>query len=215
MTRNVCISSRILLWWRTIFYFLLIILFFYISNDIPLPGYPSITPLFILHLPSSLSSLPLWGYSPSHPPTPTPPIQPPPMLGHQTGPRTSPSTDVRQGHPLLHVYVESWIRPCKLLGWWSSPWKYWVVWLMLFFLWGCNKPLPHSTSSSSSSPPGSPSWVWLLATRIHIWIGRLLAKPPKEQPHQVPISKCLLATAKVSRFGVCRQDGFLGGAISI
>jgi hypothetical protein len=40
-----------------------------------------------------------------------------------------------------------------------------------------------------------------LAASIHICIGQLLAELPKEQPHQVPVSKHLLATATVSGFG--------------
>jgi len=42
-------------------------------------------------------------------------------------------------------------------------------------------------------PPGLVSSVWWL----DICIRQLLAEPPKEQPHQVPVSKHLLATAAV------------------
>jgi hypothetical protein len=38
-----------------------------------------------------------------------------------------PPIDVRQIHPLLHMYLESWILPCIHLGWWSSLWEPWVV----------------------------------------------------------------------------------------
>jgi hypothetical protein len=37
-----------------------------------------------------------------------------------------------------------------------------------------------------------------LVPSIHIYIGQLLAEPSKEQPHQIPVSKRLLAKAKVS-----------------
>ena len=42
----------------------------------------------------------------------------PPTLGHQvfTGQRTSPRTDVRQGHPLLHMQMEPWVPPCVLFA---------------------------------------------------------------------------------------------------
>ena len=51
-----------------------------------------------------------------------------PTLGHQTplGPRASPPTDGlvgQQGHPLPHMWPESWVPLCILFGWWSSPWK--------------------------------------------------------------------------------------------
>ena len=45
---------------------------------------------------------------------------------HRT--RASPPIAVRQGHPLLHMYLEPWLPPCTLLGWWSSPWEHWVIW---------------------------------------------------------------------------------------
>jgi hypothetical protein len=46
-----------------------------------------------------------------------------PTLGHQTplGPRTTPPSDIQQGHPLTHMQLESWDTPCVHFGWWSSP----------------------------------------------------------------------------------------------
>jgi hypothetical protein len=76
------------------------------------------------------------------------------MLGHQTstGPRTSHLIDVRQDHPLLHMYLEPWIHPCTLLGWWSSPWMHWVVQPadIVFPMW-----LQPPSTTPSSPPPGS------------------------------------------------------------
>ena len=46
-------------------------------------------------------------------------------------------------------------------------------------------------------PPRALSRVWWLALSIHICIGLVLAKPPREQSHQVPLSKHQLATATV------------------
>jgi hypothetical protein len=50
----------------------------------------------------------------------------PPTLGHQTftRPKASSPTNVRQGHPLLQMYVEPWVPNCTLLGRWSSSWDY-------------------------------------------------------------------------------------------
>jgi hypothetical protein len=44
-------------------------------------------------------------------------LQHPPTLRNQTstGPKASPPTAVRQGHSLLHIYLEQWIPPCTLL----------------------------------------------------------------------------------------------------
>jgi hypothetical protein len=160
------------------------------------------------HLPFPPSPLFLWG-SPL-PPTPVPPLQHPPTLGHQTstGPRTSPPIDVRHGNPLLPMCLEPWSPPCTLLGWWSSPWEHWVV-----------RPgyvvLPMQSRSPSAPPvllpaptPRSTISVWCLAPSICICIGQVLAEPSSKQPHQCPVSKHLLERATVSGFDVCRQDGF-------
>jgi hypothetical protein len=84
-----------------IFYFL-IISFLYISNDIPLPCWLTLhnspTP-FIIHL--LLPPLCFYGVL-THPPThPTTPAFP--YAGASNLHRT---IDVRQGHPLLHTYLE-------------------------------------------------------------------------------------------------------------
>ena len=77
---------------------------------------------------------------------------------------------------------------------------------------------PHCSSNGVaiplcfSSPPSSVRWM---AASIHICIGQMLAEPHREQPYQVPVSKHLLATAIVSRFGVFRQDGSPGRAVPI
>ena len=53
-------------------------------------------------------------------------------LGHGTfpGPRASPSTHVQKGHSLLQMWLEPWVPPCVLFGWWFSSWELWWVWLV-------------------------------------------------------------------------------------
>lgn len=82
----------------------------YSSSQLPLHN-PTLTPYHPSPLPSPL---PVWECSSTNPLSPVPPLQHPPRLGHQpfTGTRTCPPIDVRQGHPLLHMYLESWISPC-------------------------------------------------------------------------------------------------------
>ena len=63
-------------------------------------------------------------------------------------------------------------------------------------------------------PLGSPCSVWQLALSIHLCICKSLAEPLRRQPFQAPDSKHFLASAIVSRFGVCRWDEALGGAVS-
>jgi hypothetical protein len=41
-----------------------------------------------------------------------------------------PCSDVREGHLLLHMYLEPWLHPCILFGWWFSPWRLCVVQLV-------------------------------------------------------------------------------------
>ena len=72
----------------------------------------------------------------------------------------------------------------------------------------------NSFSLCLALPLGSPGSVWWLAVSICICIGQVLVEPLREQPYQAPVSKCFLASAIVLRFGVCRLDGSLGGAVS-
>ena len=97
------------------------------SHGIPLPSYPSTNAPSHIHPP-----LPLCLYESVPPPTHTllaPLLQHSPMLGHQTFPeaRASPPIGVRQGHPLLSMYMEPWIPPSTHLDLWSKLWKNWVV----------------------------------------------------------------------------------------
>jgi hypothetical protein len=122
-----------------------------------------VTPPQTLHPTSALSlfpfaSLPLRCF-PNHPSSPAPLLQHPPTLGHQTSrrPRTSPSIDVRQGHPLLHMYLEPWIPLSIPLGWWFSLWEHWVAWPANFVLpMGLQSPFTPLILPPAP-PPGFPS----------------------------------------------------------
>jgi hypothetical protein len=94
--------------------FLLDIFFIYISNTIPIPGFPSEKPL----LPPPLPLL-------TSPPTPASWFWHSTTLEHQafTGPRASPPTDNQQGYPLLHIWLKPWVSSCVFFGWWFSPWE--------------------------------------------------------------------------------------------
>ena len=52
-------------------------------------------------------------------------------LGYRafTGPRASPPIDDQLDHPLLHMWLESWVPLCVFFGWWFSPWDLWGYWL--------------------------------------------------------------------------------------
>jgi hypothetical protein len=48
------------------------------------------------------------------------------------------------------MYLESWIPPGTLLGWWSRLWEDWVVRQpMLFFQWGYSPPLLPQSSPTT------------------------------------------------------------------
>jgi hypothetical protein len=42
-----------------------------------------------------------------------------------TGPNTSPPIDILQGHPLLYMWLETWVPLCVLFNWWFIPWELW------------------------------------------------------------------------------------------
>jgi hypothetical protein len=72
--------------------------------------------------------LPGWSAPPpthTHPPTAPASLYSKASNLHVT--RASPPIAVRQGHPLLHMYLEPWVSPGTLLGWWSRPWENCVV----------------------------------------------------------------------------------------
>jgi hypothetical protein len=102
-----------------LFFFKLNIFFIYTSNVFLFPGLPFRNPLSHLPSPASMKVLP---HPPTHPPTPALPPWHSPVLGHQAPlcPRASPPTDVQQGHPRPHMWLEPWVPPCVLFGWWSS-----------------------------------------------------------------------------------------------
>jgi hypothetical protein len=169
----------------------------------PLTQFPLWNPL-----PHPLPLL-LWGCSPSHLPTPTSSPCYSPTLGHRafTGPRASPPIDVWQGHPLLHMQLESWVPPCILFGWWFSPWELWGYWLVHIVVpsMGLQTPLALSVLSITS-PLGTPCSVQWLAVNICLCTCQALAEPFRRQLYQVPVSKHLLASTIVC-FGVCTWDG--------
>jgi hypothetical protein len=166
-----------------------------LHSHVPLPSNPFTTPS-----PNPTMALSSLSFVPTHSPSLTLLLQHPSTLGHQTPIwlRVYPSIDTKQGHPLLLTYLEPWIPPCTLLGWWSSLREHWVVRPTDFVL-------PMELQSPSAPPVllpalplGSLSSVSWLALSIHLCFGEWLVKPPKEQPHQIPVSKLLLAMLTVS-----------------
>jgi hypothetical protein len=155
----------------------------------------------------------LWGCSLTHPPTPTSLSWHFPSLGHWafTKPRASPPTDAQQGH----LWLESWVAPCVLFGWWFSPWELWRVWLIdivVLLMW---LQTPSGPSVFFLTPPlGSLCSVQWLTTSICLCICQALAEPLRRQQYQASVIKHFLASTIVSAVGVCRWGGYLGGAVS-
>jgi hypothetical protein len=67
-----------------------------------------------------------------NPPTPTSWPWPSPILGPRAfrGPRASPPTDDRLGHPLILMQLEPGVPPCVFFGWWFSHRELWGYWLV-------------------------------------------------------------------------------------
>ena len=74
---------------------------------------------------------------------------------------------------------------------------------------------PSAPSVLSPTPPsGTPCLVQWLAASIHLCICQTLADPLQRHLYQAPVSKHLLASTIVSRFGNCIWDSSPGGAVS-
>jgi hypothetical protein len=139
-----------------------------------------------------------------------------PTLGHRafTRPRASPLIDVLQGHPLLHMHLETWVPPYIPFGWWFSPWELWGYWLVHIVV----PPVGLQTLSApwvpSLAPPlGTLCSVQWMAVSIHFCICQALAESLRRQLYQAPVSKHLLASTIVSGFDDCIWDGSPGGAV--
>jgi hypothetical protein len=154
---------------------------------------------------------------PTHPPTPTSPPWHSPTLGYQafTETRSSPSIDAQEGHPLLLMWLEPWVPPCVLFGWWFSPWELLGVWLVEIVVLPMGLQTPSAPSVLSLTPPlRTPCSVQWLAAIICLCICQNLAKPLRRQLYQAPVSKHLLVSTIVSVFGDWMWFGSRGGAAS-
>jgi hypothetical protein len=123
--------------------------------------------------PTSLSSIPLhWG-----------------IYSAFIGPRTSPSIEVWQGHPLLHMQLE----PYALLCWWLSPWEFWGIWLVdVIVLPKGLQTLSTPSVLSLTSPLGVPCSVQWLAASIQLCICQALAEPLRRHLYHAPFRKNFL-----------------------
>ena len=121
----------------------------------------------------------------------------------------------RQGHPLLHRWLEPCVPPCVLFGWWFSSWELFGVWLVDIVVLPMGFQTLSVPSVLSLTPPlGNPSSIQWLAASIHLCICQTLAEPLRRQLYQSPVSKHLLASAIVSAFCDSIWDGSPGGAVS-
>ena len=112
-----------------------------------------------------------------------------PTLGHQsfTGPKDYPHIDDQQGH-LLHMWLESWVPPCILFGWWFSHWELWGYWLVRSFVPPMGLQAPSTPWVHSLTPPlGTLSSVQGFAESIHLCICQALAEPLRRQLYQAPV----------------------------
>ena len=113
------------------------------------------------------------------------------------------------------MYLEPWVPPFVLFGWWFSSWELWVVWLVDIVV----LPMGLQTSSAPWVLSLTPSLCILcsvqwLAMSIFLCNCQALAEPLRRQLYQAPVSKHLLASTVTSRIGGCILDGSPGGALS-
>jgi len=169
----------------------------------PFPVYhPSKPPIPSLS-PSSIRVFPL----PNHPPSCLPTLAFPYIGGSSLG-RTQdfPRIGAQQGHPLLHMQLESQVCPCVLFGCWFSPWELWLVGIIV--LMGLK--VPSTPSVLSVIPPtGTPFSVQWFVASFRLYICHALAEPLRRQLYQAPVSMHFLASSILSRFGGCIYLGWI------
>jgi hypothetical protein len=118
----------------------------------------------------------------TNPPTPTSLSWHSPTLGQKafTKPNATPLIGVLQGHPLLHMWLEVWVPPCALFGWWFSLWELWGYWLVHIVVRRLQ--IPSAPCGLSLAPPlGTLCPVQWMAVSIHfcIWRGPVLKDLPR------------------------------------
>jgi hypothetical protein len=83
-----------------------------------------------------------------------------------------PSHWCQTSHPLLYMCLESWIPPCKLLGWWSIPWDDWVVhYADIVLPMGLQS--PFAPPVLPGPPPGAPKLSMKVGSKhphLHWWV---------------------------------------------
>jgi hypothetical protein len=124
--------------------------------------------------------------------------------------RASPPIDDQQGHPLLHLWLEPWVTPCVLFGWWFSSFELggggWLVGIVVLLT---ELQTPSAPSILSLTPHWGPHAQSMIGCE-HLplyWSGSGRAS-------QDPVSKHFLASPIVSGFGVYIWDGSPGEAVS-
>ena len=137
----------------------------------PFPVSPLETPYPILSPPPSMRVL-------TYPPCPTsPPWHSPTLSITPSQEQASPPTDVWQGHPLLHMWLEPRVPPCVLSGWWFSLWELWGHWMVHVLVPPIGLQTPSAPWLLSLAP------LLGLASSIHLCICQALAVS-----QEIPIS---------------------------
>jgi hypothetical protein len=152
------------------------------------------------------------GVSPSTHPLYLPPSNSP-TVGHQafTIPRASPPIDAQQGHPLLHIQLESWVPPCVLFDWWFSLRALGVLVSSYCFSYGVADPF-SSFSPFSNSSTGDPMISPMVGCK-HLPL-YLSSSGRASQETSISDSCHFLASTIVSGFGDCILAGSPGRAVS-
>jgi hypothetical protein len=107
-------------------------------------------------------------------------------------------------HGSLHVHSLAGDVDFERTGWSSHP--------ILFFQWGCNAPLLHSSNPCASCPTRFPEFSLMVGSK-HLHLHWSVTGPGRNSQRTATLGSCQQVPLDSRNFGVCRGDVSPGGAV--
>ena len=113
------------------------------------------------------------------------------------------------------MWLEPWVPPCILFGWWFIPWEHWGNWLVHIVVPPLGLQTPSAPWVLSPAPPlRTLCSVHWFAISIYFCICQALAESLWKQLYQASASKHLLASTIVSGI-VYEMDPQVGQSLAV